>query len=244
MYRTVISRAEAEKIKDIPWAPVFWKHKSGLYVYTCPLGDDEFEVTARIRQPKVGEGQVSWGRCFDLETLLHKFTDFCQPVQDILRLAAKGHTQEFALLTGPRFNSMIYRGNIAFVGDAAHALCGNFGAGAGFALEDVHTLAEGLAWADRSNRPIAEALDLYDSVRSPHYRRLYELLDKFQDIKDALSAEELPIDEDIEARVRRIAQASESWMYYYDIDKAVKVAIEQAQKSTNRVTLATVTTKL
>ncbi|KAF1925386.1 FAD/NAD(P)-binding domain-containing protein [Didymella exigua CBS 183.55] len=231
VYRTVIRKADAQQIKGIPWAPVFWKHKSGLYVYTCPLGNDDFEVTARIRQPKNGEGQVSWGRPYKFDNLLHEFTDFCEPVQHILRVAAKGETQEFALLSGPRSRSMAFGGNIALIGDAAHALCGNFGAGAGFALEDVYTLTESLAWAYRSDIPIADALSLYNSIRSPYYKRLYATMDKFAAIKSALKDSRLPIDEEIEARITRIANASESWMYYHDIVGAVAKAIYNADGS-------------
>ena len=139
---------------------------------------------------------------------------------------------------------MTCRGNTVLVGDAAHALCGNFGAGAGFALEDVYTLAKSLDWAYSSNRTIADALNLYDLVRSPHYGRLYAVLDNFAAIKRALSAECLPLDEDIKARITRIAQASESWMYYYDIDKAVKETIDEANKSAKRTSTASASTRL
>jgi salicylate hydroxylase len=200
---------------------------SGLYVYTCPLGDDEFEVTARIRRPNVGKHQVSWGRPFDLHTLLHEYTDFCPPVQQVLQLAAAGATQEFALLSGPRLQSMAYHGNIAFVGDAAHALCGNFGAGAGFALEDAYTLARSLEWAFPAKPSLRSALDLYDSIRSPHYKRLYGVLDKFVKIKTDLGTEGLPVDDEIKKRVQRIAQATEDWMYYYEIDRVVEAAISK-----------------
>lgn len=188
-------------------------------------------MTARIRRFKAREDQVSWGKTFDLDDLLPMFTDFCPPVREVLELAAKGNTQEFALISGPRLRSMAYGSNIAFIGDAAHALCGNFGAGAGFAMEDIHTLARCLAWANASDHSIADALNLYDSIRSPHYSRLYAVLDSFAAIKSSISAERLPIDQDIEARVKRIAAASETWMYYYDIDEEVSEAIGKATKS-------------
>jgi salicylate hydroxylase len=231
VYRTIISKAEALKINGIPQAPVFWKHVSGLYVYTCPLGNDEFEVTVRIRRSNPEHGQVSWGRSFDLDILLHQFSDFCLPVRQALDLAAAAETQEFALLSGPRLESMVFHDNVAFIGDAAHALCGNFGAGAGFALEDVYTLARSLEWIYKRDRPLKDALELYDSIRSPHYHRLYELITKFAKIKAGLGAEGLPIDEEIEQRIQRIAQASETWMYYYEIDKVVDEVINEVDKS-------------
>lgn len=230
MYRTIVSKTEVSKIEAIPWAPIFWKHASGLYVYTCPLGDDDFEVTARIRRSQEGEEPVSWARPFDLHTILHEYDDFCPPIKQILRLAAKGETQEFALFSGPYLKSLVSRGNIAFIGDASHALLGNFGSGAGFALEDVFTLTKAINWAWLRERPLTEALQLFDSIRSPHYERLYSIVDKFATIKAALRAEGLPLDEEIAERVRRVSIASESWMYYYDINKVLSEAFCEADK--------------
>ncbi|OBT66966.1 hypothetical protein VE03_04218 [Pseudogymnoascus sp. 23342-1-I1] len=230
VYRTIVSKAEVSKIEGIPWAPIFWKHISGLYVYTCPLGDDDFEVTARIRRPNEGREPVSWGRPFDLHTILHEYNDFCQPIQQVLRLAAKGDTQEFALFSGPRLRSVVSLASIAFIGDASHALLGNFGSGAGFALEDVYTLTKALDWAWSRGRRLADALELFDSIRSPHYQRLYKVVDRFAIIKAALRAEGLSVDEEIAERVRRVSLASESWMYYYEIDKIVSEALREADE--------------
>ena len=227
MYRTIVSKAKVEKIKGIPWAPSFWKHISGLYVYTCPLGHDDFEVTARIRRPQQEQEPVSWGHPFDLNTLLHEYDDFCLPIRQILCLAAEGETQEFALFSGPRLERIVSHGSVAFIGDASHALLGNFGSGAGFALEDVYTLTRALDWAWRRNRPLADALDFFNSVRSPHYQRLYQVLDNFSAIKAALRAENLSVDEEISERVKRISLASESWMYSYEIIKIVDEALRQ-----------------
>ncbi|OTA95500.1 hypothetical protein M434DRAFT_202701 [Hypoxylon sp. CO27-5] len=221
VYRTIVNKTEVEKIDGIPWAPIFWKHTSGLYVYTCPLGDDDFEVTARILRPKEGQEPVSWGQPFDLHTLLHEYDDFCSPVRQVLGLAAEGETQEFALFSGPRLKRIVSHGNIAFIGDASHPLLGNFGSGAGFALEDVYTLTKALNWAWQRERPLTEALELFNSIRTPHYERLYKVLDKFAAIKAALRMEDLSVDDEIAERVKRISLASESWMYYYEIDKVV-----------------------
>lgn len=230
MYRTIVSKTEVAKIKGIPWAPIFWKHKSGLYVYTCPLGDDGFEVTARIRRQKGEREPVSWGQPFDLRNLLHEYDDFCQPVQEILRLAAKGNTQEFALYSGSHLKRVVSHGSIAFIGDASHAMLGNFGSGAGFALEDVYALTKALNWALSKDMRLSDALELFDSIRSPHYERLHKAVDRFTDIKAALRLEGLSVDEEIAERVRRISLASESWMFDYEIDKAVDEAIIEADK--------------
>lgn len=215
-------------INGIPLAPTFWKHVSGLYVFTCPLGNDDFEVTARIRRSAEEVKPVGWARPFDLHDLLHKYDDFCEPVRQVLRVAAKGPTQEFALFSGPRLETIVAAGNIALVGDASHALLGNFGSGAGFAFEDVHTLTRCLEWAYSKNMRLSVALEMYDTIRSPHYERIYKVIDNFKKIKANLLEEELGIDDEISERVRRISLASESWMFYYNIDLVVEQTLHQA----------------
>jgi salicylate hydroxylase len=208
-------------------------------VYTCPLGDDDFEVTARISRPKEGEERVSWGQPFNLHTLLHEFSDFCLPIRQILRLAAEGETQECALFSGPHLQRMVSHSSVAFVGDASHPLVGKFGAGAGFALEDVHALTKALDWAWSRERPLVDALELFDSIRSPHYKRLYGVLESYAVIKAAIREEGLSVDEEIEERVKRISLASQSWIYYYEIDKAVDEAICEADKCVKYAKLST-----
>ena len=231
MYRTIIKKSMVSSIDNIPWAPTFWKHVSGLYVFTCPLGDNDFEVTARIRRTAEEAKPVGWGRPFDLHKLLHKYDDFCEPVRQILRIAAKGPTQEFALFSGPRLETMVATGNIALVGDASHALLGNFGSGAGFALEDVHTLSRCLEWAYFKGMRLSTALELYNTIRSPHYEHIYKVIDTFTKIKANLLREGLGIDEEIAERVKRISLASESesWMFYYNIDLVVEKMLHQAE---------------
>jgi salicylate hydroxylase len=219
-----------EKINGIPWAPVFWKHVSGLYVYTCPLGNGDFEVTARIRRPSEGEERASWGRPFDFHTLLHEYDDFCLPIRQILRLAAEGETQEFAMFSGPRLKRIVSHGNTALIGDASHPMCGNFGAGIGFALEDVYTLARALNWAWSRDLPLADALEMFNSTRSPHYAHIYKDLETFAAIKATLREEDLSVDEEIKKRVERISDASEPWMYHYRIDEEVDNALRRADK--------------
>lgn len=230
-YRTIVSKSAVASINGIPWAPTFWKHVSGLYVFTCPLGDDNFEVTARIRLSAMEAKPVGWARPYDLHNLLHRYDDFCEPVRQILQIAARGPTQEFALFSGPRLETIVAAGNIALVGDASHALLGNFGSGAGFALEDVHTLTRCLEWAHSKNIRLPVALELYDGIRSPHYARIYKAIDNFTSIKIRLQAEGLGIDDEISERVKRISFASESWMFYYNIDLVVEQTLRQADIS-------------
>ncbi|KAI8243104.1 2-heptyl-3-hydroxy-4(1H)-quinolone synthase [Colletotrichum sp. SAR 10_96] len=221
-YRTIISKSAALNIEGIPRSPVFWQNVGGKYVFTCPLGGDDFEVTARIRRPTEGQEHVSWGRPFDFSTIASEYDEFCEPVRKVIQLAAQGNTEEFALFSGARLESVISHDAIALIGDASHPLSGAFGAGAGFALEDVWALTRSLDFARTNGEGLAVALKLYDQIRSPHYRDLYGVLDNFAAVNSKLLAEQLPADDEIEERVRRASEKKATWMYHYEVDKAVE----------------------
>lgn len=207
---------------------MFWQNVGGKYVFTCPLGGSDFEVTARLRQPVEGQDRVSWGRPFDFTSLLAEYDEFTEPVRKVLQLAAEGDTQEFALFSGPRLESVILYDAVALIGDASHPLSGAFGAGAGFALEDVYALTQSLRWAWKRNKGLGFALKLYDDIRSPHYRGLYDVLDGYAAINSELLAEKLPVDQEIEQRVRRTAGKKSTWMYHYEVAKVVDDVLREA----------------
>lgn len=171
---------------------------------------------------------MTWAHRCDFHALLHEYDDFCVPVRTVLQLAAQERTHQFDMLSGPRLERVVAHGRIAFVGDAAHALLGNFGSGAGFAFEDVYSLSRTLEWAWSRSRPLADALALFNSIRSPYYGHLYELIDEFATIKAALREENLSVDEEIAERVRRVSQASQSWMHHHRIDEVVEAALKAA----------------
>ncbi|KAK1716186.1 uncharacterized protein BDZ83DRAFT_587412 [Colletotrichum acutatum] len=229
-YRTIIHKPTAEKVEGIPKSPVFWQNTGGKYVFTCPLGGDDFEVTARIRRPIEGQEHVSWGRPFDFATIASEYDEFCEPVRKVIQLAAQGETQEFALFSGPRLKSVVHEQAIALIGDASHPLSGAFGAGAGFALEDVYALTQSIDWHWSNGGDLSAALELYDQIRSPHYRDLYKVLDDFGAMNTTLLSENIPVNEEIEERVRRAAESKSTWMYHYEIDKAVEKLLGAANQ--------------
>jgi len=229
-YRTLISTSAVREINGITMCPTLWQNVGGKYIFTCPLGGDVFEVTARIRRPVEGQEHVSWGQPFDLHQLLPEYDEFCPPLRQIMRLAAKGETQEFAMFNGPPLETVISHDAVALIGDASHPLSGAFGAGAGFALEDVYALAEALRWAYDTGRGQAAALELYDRVRSPHYGDLYAVLDRMMAVNKTLVSEKLPVDEEISERVKRSSDPRNSFMYNYKVDEVLTTAILEAER--------------
>ncbi|KAH7176447.1 hypothetical protein EDB81DRAFT_897767 [Dactylonectria macrodidyma] len=221
-YRTIIHKPTAQAIEGIPQASTFWQNLGGRYVFTSPLGGDDFEVTARISRPSDGQENVSWGRPFDFNTLVSEYDEFCEPVRKVVALAAaSGGTEEFALFSGPRLDTVIALDSVALIGDASHPLSGAFGAGAGFALEDVYALTKTLEWAWKGGRGLPAALELYDRIRSPHYGELYAVLDWYAGIGKEVAAEGLPVDEEIAQRITRTTGKKGNWMHHYDVAEAV-----------------------
>ncbi|KAJ3525656.1 hypothetical protein NM208_g11544 [Fusarium decemcellulare] len=221
-YRTIISKSDVKALGTIPESSVFWQNLGGKYIFTSPLGGNDFEVTARIGRPAEGQEHVSWGRPFDFNTLVPEYDEFCEPVRQVVRLVAKqGGTQEFALFSGPRLERVVALDAIALIGDASHPLSGAFGAGAGFALEDVYTLSKTLEWSWTRGKGLKVALELYDRIRSPHYGDLYDVLDWYVGINKEIAAEGLSVDDEIKARITRTKGKKANWMYYYDIQKVV-----------------------
>ncbi|ERT01303.1 hypothetical protein HMPREF1624_02546 [Sporothrix schenckii ATCC 58251] len=247
-YRTILRKQDVAAISGIPASPVFWQYVGGKYVFTCPLGGDDFEVTARIR-PDLSDDeaaqQTSWGQPYDMNRLLPSYAEFAPPLRQILRLAADvGGTQEFAMFHGPRLETVVkpvgtkttaaHGGGVLLLGDASHPLSGAFGAGAGFAFEDAFTLARALSWAHATDRALADALWVYDHSRSPHYANLYKELDRGGAIIKDVASQKLPLHDEISERVRRLwlddGKGGSGWVYLYHADEVVEEVIQQREK--------------
>jgi salicylate hydroxylase len=53
-----------------------------------------------------------------------------------------------------------------------YCVVGAFGSGAAFALEDGWILARAIEHTHSSADPIVKALEIFDQIRSPYYRRM------------------------------------------------------------------------
>lgn len=214
-YRTLARTSDAMKINGIPREVVFWHGTDGKWVYTCPLGGDDIEITARIKEPG-GQERASWGRDVSVSHFIDNFREFCPPVWQLLGLVT--YVQQFDYFAGPRLDTAVSSDGLAvLVGDASHPLSGAFGAGAGFALEDAYVLGGAIEWAVSAERPLADALKLFDDVRTPHYNALYSVLDGFAAADAQLLRRGLKPDEEIEARIEALWGQKHQWMYYYKV---------------------------
>lgn len=97
-------------------------------------------------------------------------------------MAPEGVWKEFAAFSGPRLEHVIANGNTTIIGDASHPLLGAFGSGAAFAMQDGWLLAQILRYylldqALSKQGALERTLELFDSIRSPYYHRMYDYLD-------------------------------------------------------------------
>ncbi|KAL2675767.1 hypothetical protein Neosp_011958 [[Neocosmospora] mangrovei] len=213
-YRTVIRKSDALAINGVPNAVTFWHGTDG--------GDD-FEITAKISEADF-EGRSSWGKEASVRHFVDSFTEFVQPVQQLLGQVT--FVQQFDFFAGPKLETVVSQNTVALIGDASHPLSGAFGAGAGFALEDAVVLAGAIGWAHRSGRGLGPALALFDRVRSRHYAELYAVLDGFArserelgDIKATLEP-----DAEIESRISSLWAPKHNWMYYHEVRASTEIS--------------------
>ncbi|KAF2492576.1 salicylate hydroxylase [Lophium mytilinum] len=231
-YRTLVRAGDVAKIEGMEKEKevvAFWHAPGGRWAYTCNLGDGVFEITTMVREGGEGVERVSWGKDVAAEKMIEHFADFHEPVKGVLRLAEK--VQQYALFAGTRLPK-VHIGAIALMGDASHPLSGAFGNGAGFALEDAYVVSQSLLWAHERNKSIQEALQLFDKVRSPHYERLYAVLDGYAATAKQLENPNLHLsfDEEVAVLVTSNWSGVNNWMHYYDVAKAFSEMIEDLDR--------------
>ncbi|KAK4494080.1 hypothetical protein PRZ48_014378 [Zasmidium cellare] len=223
-YRTLVPIEEVRRIDGFPVDDVaFWHAPKGEWVYTCNLGGKDFELTVMTHEP-LTEGEqerVSWGEPAKVSDMTRHFPNFFKPIQDLFAITPD--IKRYAAFSGSRLQTVVGESaNIALIGDASHPLAGAFGAGAGFALEDAYALTQSLRWAyarSKTSTPLADALRLFDRVRSPHYEKLYRVLDGFKEVAGNLAAPNLQLsaDEEVVVLVAMNWSQRHDWIYQYNI---------------------------
>ena len=74
VYRTILTLDEIATVPGIPDAVTFW-HGPEAWLYTCPLGDNKFEITAMTTDPaeQAEKEKVSWGQAATTKQMTDKF---------------------------------------------------------------------------------------------------------------------------------------------------------------------------
>lgn len=178
------------------------------------MDNEDWEVTCRIREADDGE-RSTWGKDVSVAKFIEKFEEYCEPIQKLFSLITQ--IKRFDFFGGTRLPTVVSHQSIALIGDASHPLSGAFGAGAAFALEDAHTLARALRWATSSNGGLNDALNLFDTVRSPYYRALYQTMDDIAASHGKTLREASSVEEEIAGRIKNVSNQERKWMYYHDV---------------------------
>ncbi|KAL5002640.1 monooxygenase [Aspergillus recurvatus] len=222
-YRGLILAERLLAIDGFPDAVTFW-HGPGDWVYTCNLRHGLYELTCMAGVPE--PENKSWGeRVVEREEFMRPWKDFGPLAQEILSHATD--IQRFPLYAGTRLETIVSKGCIALIGDASHR------AGAAFALEDSYVLSRAISWAYSRNHDLSRALNLYDRVRSPHYKTLYSILDKFRESDKEMEKLGLGFDEAVERTVGEKwgEEAGFGWVYGYDAQKVWASAVREEDES-------------
>ncbi|KAL3472071.1 FAD/NAD(P)-binding domain-containing protein [Aspergillus californicus] len=223
-YRAVVRASDAEQINGLSRAVIFWYGTDGEWVYTCPLDNNDWEITCRVREPEDND-RSSWGKEVSVTKFVDSLQGYCEPIQQLLSLVTR--VKRFDYFAGNRLPNVVKHGSVTLIGDAAHPLSGAFGAGAAFAMEDAHVLAGALEWAQQTGVCLAKALQLFDDVRSAHYGSLYRTLDKIAGAHRRTIAQARSPDENITGHIENVSLDEHNWMYYHDADRALREAISR-----------------
>ncbi|KIW13587.1 hypothetical protein PV08_08776 [Exophiala spinifera] len=176
---------------------------------------------------------VSWGVPVTNEKVASKFTNFDPRVQAAIASVQEGQWREFALFTGPCLEAITAWNKVALVGDASHPLSGGFGTGSAFAMEDAWILAQALEYACDSPEPVKDALKIFDGIRSPYYRRIYQWRESQPSMSAAKKAlaenENRPLDDILSDRLRHFMPdmaGQLDWIHKNDIEQVWKDFLE------------------
>lgn len=121
-----------------------------------------------------------------------------------------------------------YKGNLAMLGDAAHASTPHQGAGAGQAIEDAFLLSNLLGKVD-SAKDIEKAFHAYDAVRRP---RSQKIVSTSRDAVALYEFENEKLGADLDA-IKKTLETRYSWIWKEDLPEQLLRAQEIMGQSSN-----------
>jgi salicylate hydroxylase len=178
-----------------------WWHGPAGHFYNCLVDDPSetpeeeqmFEIAVHNVVPaaSVKEKRFSWGIPATNERVESHFTEYDPRVREALSRVPDGLWKEFSSFAGPRLEKVTAWDKVVLIGDASHPLTGMsihviaifecptdiqsgaFGSGAAFAMQDSWILAQAIGHTRLLRRPLASALAIFDSIRSPYYKKMF-----------------------------------------------------------------------
>ncbi|KAJ5638665.1 hypothetical protein N7528_001055 [Penicillium herquei] len=224
-FRVIVPKSRLSHLPDITSTTAWWWGEAG-HVYFSDVDDESetddplFEITVRsYKEPDVPGKTVIWGIPASNEKVASRVSSFDKRVQDAVSVVQEGEWGEFATFAGPRLSKITSWDKIALIGDASHPLSGAFGSGATFAMEDGWILARALEYSQFSSRPVHDALEIFNSIRSPYYDRMYEHLDEVGAKMQQFKSESTNFDDFLQAKINNFLYGDKDFIYKNDIGK-------------------------
>ncbi|KAI9742698.1 MAG: hypothetical protein M1818_003839 [Claussenomyces sp. TS43310] len=239
IWRVIIPKSLVADIPEMTSATSWWHGPNGHF-YNCLVDDPSeiseeqqmFEIAAHSVAPpeSVKEKTFSWGIPATNERVESHFKEYDPRVRDALSRVPSGLWKEFSSFSGPRLEKITAWDKVVLIGDASHPLTGAFGSGAAFAMQDGYILARAIEHTRSSPDPLVGALEIFDSIRSPYYHRMYKFLDQQQkNIRDAKAQNpEQTFEESLQLRVAAFGgEDAMAWIYKADIQEIWKDFLTQ-----------------
>ena len=104
-------------------------------------------------------------------------------------------------------------------------------------MEDGYILARALEHTRSSGQPISEALEIFNTIRSPYYLRMYEYLDQQKQnvIKAKASNPNQTFEDGLKVRLAAFdGGESMKWIYGNDIGEVWESYLEVMNKGKNK----------
>lgn len=180
------------------------------HVLTFPIEKGKTMNVVAFRTKADGKWEdEKWVLPMKKEDMFNDFAGWGTSVQKILSLMEKPDV--WALFDHPPA-STYYSGNLAILGDAAHASTPHQGAGAGQAIEDAFILSNLLGQVDSVN-DIEKAFQAYDAVRRPRSQRV---VSTSRDAVAIYEFENEKLAKDID-QMRRTLETRYDWIWNEDL---------------------------
>ncbi|RFU30121.1 hypothetical protein B7463_g6227, partial [Scytalidium lignicola] len=248
IWRVIIPETTVAHLPDLTVSTAWWHGPAG-HVYFSKVDDPEelgdgermFEIAARnVIDPETATGKrFSWGIPATNERVESHFRDYDPRVREALAQVPEGLWKEFSAFAGPRLETLSGWGKVVLLGDASHPLSGAFGSGAAFALEDGWILARAIEHTGSSPESIVKALDIFDTIRSPYYLRMYQYLDgQKRRIQEAKRVNpDMSFETSLKTRIASFGgEGALPWIYHNDIENVwEKYLQDEAKSSSGRV---------
>ncbi|KAJ5890502.1 FAD-binding monooxygenase [Penicillium subrubescens] len=235
-WRVIVPKANLTHIPDITSFTSWWWGESG-HVYLSDVDDDDeenphFEITVRgYREPEISGKTVVWGIPATNDRVASRVQNYDQRIKDAVNVVPEGLWREFAMFAGPRLDRIIgWDNRVALIGDASHPLSGAFGSGATFAMEDGWILARALEHTQSLSLPVGDALEIFNTIRSPYYARMYEHLDESEERLRKSRQESETFDDFLNAKIKYFLYGDKDFIYKNDIQKVWEEYIVSADR--------------